>query len=66
MGMREGGDYSEATAGMIDLEIRAILATEYGRSLDILKAKQDVLEKGAQLLLDKEKVDGEEIRALMA
>jgi cell division protease FtsH len=53
MGMREGGDYSEATAEMIDLEIRAIIATEYGRALDILKAKQDVLEKGAQLLLEK-------------
>jgi cell division protease FtsH len=66
MGMREGGDYSEATAEMIDLEIRAIIATEYGRALDILKAKQDVLEKGAQLLLEKEKIDGEEIRALMA
>lgn len=66
MGMREGGDYSEATAEMIDLEIRAMIAAEYGRSLDILKAKQDVLEKGAQLLLEKEKIDGEEIRALMA
>jgi cell division protease FtsH len=66
MGMREGGDYSEATAEMIDLEIRAIIAAEYSRALDILKAKQDVLEKGAQLLLEKEKIDGEEIRALMA
>jgi len=65
VGMREGGDYSEATSEMIDLEIRGIIVTEYGRALDILKAKKDVLEKGARLLLEKEKIDGEEIRTLM-
>jgi cell division protease FtsH len=66
MGMREGGDYSEATAEMIDQEIREIISSEYTRALDILKSKQDILEKGAQLLLEKEKIDGEEIKALMA
>jgi len=66
MGMREGGDYSEATAEMIDQEIREIISSEYSRALDILKSKQDILEKGAQLLLEKEKIDGEEIKALMA
>ncbi|MFH1080607.1 MAG: ATP-dependent zinc metalloprotease FtsH [Pseudomonadota bacterium] len=65
LGMREGGDYSEATAEMIDLEIRAIIAHEYDRALNILKANKDVLEKGAKLLLEKEKIDGEEIRELM-
>ena len=64
-GMREGGDYSEATSEMIDLEIRHLIATEYGRALTILKANKDALEKGARLLLEKEKIDGEEIRALM-
>jgi cell division protease FtsH len=66
MGMQQGGDYSEATAEMIDLEIRALIAGEYDRALDILKAKKDALEKGARLLLEKEKIDGEEIKALMA
>jgi cell division protease FtsH len=66
MGMREGGDYSEATAEMIDQEIREIISSEYTRALDILKSKKDILEKGAQLLLEKEKIDGEEIKALMA
>jgi cell division protease FtsH len=66
LGMREGGDYSEATAEMIDQEIREIISSEYTRALDILKSKQDILEKGAQLLLEKEKIDGEEIRALMS
>jgi cell division protease FtsH len=66
LGMREGGDYSEATAEMIDQEIREIISSEYTRALDILKSRKDILEKGAQLLLEKEKIDGEEIKALMA
>ncbi|MBA4396059.1 MAG: cell division protein FtsH [Syntrophus sp. (in: bacteria)] len=65
VGMRQGGDYSEATAELIDREIRAIIDTEYARASEILKAKKDALEKGARLLLEKEKIDGEEIRALM-
>ena len=66
MGMREGGDYSEATAEMIDREIREIIAGEYARTLDILKSRKDILVRGARLLLEKEKLDGEEIQALMA
>jgi cell division protease FtsH len=65
MGLQKGGDYSEATAEMIDLEIRQIITDEYVRALDILKKKKDALEKGARLLLEKEKIDGEEIKALM-
>jgi cell division protease FtsH len=66
VGVKESGDYSEATAEMIDQEIRAIIAREYTRAVDILKSKKEILIKGAQLLLEKEKVDGEEIKALMA
>ena len=66
VGMREGGDYSEATAEMIDREIREIIAGEYGRALDILRSRKDILVRGARLLLEKEKIDGEEIKALMA
>jgi len=66
MGKREGGDYSEATAELIDQEIREIISTEYARALEILRSKKDVLIKGAQLLLEKEKIDGSEIRALLA
>jgi cell division protease FtsH len=65
LSVQQGGDYSEATAEMIDLEIRSIIAGEYERAMEILNAKKDALEKGAQLLLEKEKIDGEEIRALL-
>jgi len=65
-GLREAGDYSEATSEIIDLEIRDSIRREYDRALAILREKKDVLIRGARLLLEKEKIDGEEIRALLA
>ena len=63
--MGNRGEYSEATAEAIDAEMKEIIDQEYQIALDILKEKRDVLAKGAQLLLEKEKIDGEEIRALL-
>jgi cell division protease FtsH len=65
MGMREAGDYSDATAEAIDNEIKSVISTEYARALDILRNKKDILQKGARLLLDKEKIEGAELKALM-
>jgi cell division protease FtsH len=64
-GIPEGGDYSEATAELIDREIKAIIDGEYGKAKSVLSAKKDVLEKGAALLLQKEKIEGTELMALM-
>ena len=60
------GDYSEATAEIIDKEIRESIRREYERALAILREKKEILIRGARLLLEKEKLDGEEIRALLA
>jgi len=65
IGKREGGDYSEATAEMIDQEVRQIISGEYKKALEILTARKDALTKGAQLLLEKEKIQGDEIKALL-
>jgi cell division protease FtsH len=65
-GPREAGDYSEATAEIIDLEIRESIRREYERALAILREKKEILIRGARQLLEKEKLDGEEIRALLA
>jgi cell division protease FtsH len=65
-GMREVGDYSEATSEIIDQEIRESIRHQYDRALSILREKKDVLIRGARLLLEKEKIDGEEIRSLLA
>jgi cell division protease FtsH len=65
MGLQETGDYSNATAEAIDEEIRAIISTEYTKALDILRSKKDILQKGAELLLEKEKMEGSDLKALM-
>jgi cell division protease FtsH len=64
-GMQGGGEYSEATAEMIDKEIKEIISVQYQRALDILREKNEVMDKGAEVLLEKEKIDGEELKALM-
>ncbi|MCE5282675.1 MAG: ATP-dependent zinc metalloprotease FtsH [Deltaproteobacteria bacterium] len=62
---QEAGNYSEATAEIIDGEIRETIRREYERALMILREKREILSRGARLLLEREKIDGEEIRALM-
>jgi cell division protease FtsH len=62
--MPAGGEYSEATAEMIDKEIKEIISVQYKRAVDILREKKDVMDKGAEVLLEKEKIDGEELKVL--
>jgi cell division protease FtsH len=65
VGQQPRGDYSEATARAIDAEVGSIITGQYQVALAILKDRKDVLTKGAEILLEKEKIDGEEIRGLM-
>jgi cell division protease FtsH len=65
MGQQDPGDYSEFTSQAIDAEIQQIISAQYKVALDILKQRKEILGKGSRLLLEKEKIDGEEIRALM-
>jgi cell division protease FtsH len=65
-GMPEGREFSEATAEMIDGEIKRIIDEEYRKALEILREKKNVLVKGAKLLLEREKIDGEDLKALLA
>ena len=58
-------EYSEATAELIDSEVRNIIQKQYEKAVEILKEKRQVLEKGTALLLDKEKIDGNELKAIM-
>ena len=59
------GEYSEATAERIDQEINAIISAQYARALGILKDKRAVLEKSVTVLLDKETIEGAELKTLM-
>jgi cell division protease FtsH len=59
------GDYSEATAKAIDDEVKRIISNQYRVALDILKDNREALEKGAKILLEKEKMEGDEIARLL-
>jgi cell division protease FtsH len=58
-------EYSEATAELIDSEVREIINNQYSRTIEILKDKRDILDNGAKILLEKEKIEGTELKALM-
>jgi cell division protease FtsH len=64
-GLQPSTEYSESTAELIDQEVRGIISQQYARAQEILKDRKEVLMKGAELLLEKEKIDGEELKALM-
>ncbi|OGP62674.1 MAG: cell division protein FtsH, partial [Deltaproteobacteria bacterium RBG_13_49_15] len=65
MGSEGPPEYSESTAELIDSEIKEIIRTQYEKALGILNDKREILDKGAALLLEKEKMDADEIRTLM-
>ncbi len=56
--------FSDATSSMIDKEVRTIIDECYQKAKDLIIAHRDVLEKCAQLLLEKEKITREEFEAL--
>jgi len=65
LGPEGSAEYSEASAELIDTEVKAIISEQYARTKDILISRKDILKKGAALLLEQEKIDGEDIKALM-
>jgi cell division protease FtsH len=54
-------DYSEQTAIEIDTEVRGIIMDAYERAKELLRANLTVLHKMAEILLEKEVLDGTEI-----
>jgi cell division protease FtsH len=64
-GIEGAVEYSEAMAELIDNEVREIISEQYSKALEILRQKRDVLDRGALFLLDKEKIEGEELKAIL-
>jgi cell division protease FtsH len=58
-------DYSEETARMIDQEIRSIVTQSYEKARDILIQNMGTLHKLANILLEKEVLDGHQIDAII-
>ena len=57
-------DYSQDTAAQIDAEIKRIIDSCYQRCEEILREQMPQLEKVANLLLEKEKIEADEFDAL--
>jgi cell division protease FtsH len=56
--------YSEATAREIDGAIKAIVDEAFRRTVGLLRAQRDTLERGARLLLEHETLDEADLAAL--
>jgi len=57
-------NYSEEVAAQIDAEIKRIVTEGYDAAKRIIEAHIDVLHKIVELLMEKERVSGEEVRKL--
>ncbi|MGB3560132.1 MAG: ATP-dependent zinc metalloprotease FtsH3, partial [Geitlerinemataceae cyanobacterium] len=58
-------DFSEETAATIDEEVRKLVDVAYTRAKDVLLQNRSVLDKLAQMLIEKETVDSEELQELL-
>jgi len=57
-------NYSEQTAAVIDVETKKIIDKAYNTAVEILTANIDKLHTIASILLEKEKIDGEEFDSI--
>jgi cell division protease FtsH len=62
---RARGEYSEETARDIDTEVRRIIDEQRERVAEILAERHDILLRAARVLLAKETISGQELRAIM-
>ncbi len=58
-------DFSEATAVKIDQEIERLVTENYVRAKEVLRDKSDLVHELASALLDKEVLDGSEVRRMV-
>ncbi|TCK87854.1 cell division protease FtsH [Natranaerovirga hydrolytica] len=57
-------NYGENVAATIDSEIKRIIETAYQEATDILNDKMDILHRVSKVLLEKEKISGEEFKII--
>ena len=58
-------NYSEKTAAVIDEEIESVVMTQYKKALELLNGAMPKLHEVAKILFEKEKISGEDFRAIM-
>lgn len=59
-------DFSEETAATIDDEVRQLVDVAYRRAKEVLVNNRHILDQLAQMLVEKETVDAEELQELLA
>jgi cell division protease FtsH len=59
-------DFSEETAAAIDSEVRKLVDIAYDRAKHVLLSNRHILDKLADMLVEKETVDAEELQELLA
>ncbi|MDF5708914.1 MAG: ATP-dependent zinc metalloprotease FtsH3 [Nostoc sp. S4] len=59
-------DFSEETAAAIDEEVRKLVDVAYTRAKEVLVGNRKILDQLAQMLVDKETVDAEELQEILA
>lgn len=64
--MSSDRDFSEETAATIDDEVRILVDQAYDRAKDVLEGNRHVLNQLADMLIDKETVDAEELQTILA
>lgn len=64
--MGHSRNYGEGIAAKIDDEVKRIVDSAYNEAIRIIQENIDVLHTSAKLLVEKEKITGEEFRALFA
>ena len=58
-------DFSEETAATVDDEVRQLVEVAYQRARDVLTGNRSILDRLAEMLVEKETVDAEELQELL-
>ena len=64
-GLPQEQRYSDETAREIDEAVKRIIDEQYERAKEILSERKEVLMDGARYLLEKEKIEGQELKEIM-
>jgi len=62
--LAQSRNYSEEVATQIDKEIERFVNSGYSQALEILQRYSDTMHKAAEVLIQKEKITGDEFRQL--
>eukprot|EP01024_Parvocaulis_polyphysoides_P008965 TRINITY_DN12718_c0_g1_i1.p1 TRINITY_DN12718_c0_g1~~TRINITY_DN12718_c0_g1_i1.p1 ORF type:complete len:609 (-),score=128.41 TRINITY_DN12718_c0_g1_i1:282-2075(-) len=63
--MANAPDYSASTGDIVDQEVQALVEQAYRRAKDLIQTNIEVLHKTAQILMEKENMDGDEFQRIV-